>query len=76
MRAACSRVTHTNPDLVKETHALFCIACYGFCVEAEALLVNVVNGRLLALGGNGSGMACGHSSCLVMLYLLSIHRCA
>ena len=40
---ACSTVTHThtNPDLVKETWCLFCIACFGFCVMA--LLVNVMN---------------------------------
>lgn len=31
MRAACSRVTrNANPDLVKETHVLFCIACFWF----------------------------------------------
>jgi hypothetical protein len=36
-----NRVAHTHiqnprtdPDVVKETHALFCIACLGFCVEA------------------------------------------
>ena len=38
---ACSTVTHTNPDLVKETWSLFCIACFGFRVMA--LLVSVMN---------------------------------
>lgn len=63
-----NRVAHTHiqnprtdPDVVKETHALFCIACLGFCVEAgrgtacERDRWAVVVSPCIALGANGEG---------------------